>query len=78
MKVSRWYIFWVEGLTLRTGEKIQSVSGGRCTYTTMMGEALRVKESDLEVFEGLLADQGVTYTRHLTSYCPAGRGYKRS
>ena len=52
----RMFIVWIEGLSLKNGEKIKSVTNEGFEYTTSMQEALRVKESDVEEFKELMTD----------------------
>lgn len=47
MSTPRYYIIWIEGFDVRSGEKILSISDDGIEYTTSMSRALRVKPRDL-------------------------------
>ena len=67
------FIFWIEGLSLKNGEKIKSFTDSGIEYTTLMTEAIRVKEDDLTLVESYLYRHGIKgYTVAPTSYAPKG------
>jgi hypothetical protein len=53
------YVIWIEGLSPQRGEKIKSLDGEYCEYTTKMSEALRVKKEDIETVKAILKSKGV-------------------
>jgi hypothetical protein len=67
-----YYIFWVEGLSLKSGEKVKTLTDTGVDYTTQMTESLRVKPNDLGSVEAYMKRHGITYTTHKTSYAPKG------
>lgn len=67
------FIFWIEGLSLRRGEKIKSFTDSGIDYTTLMTEAIRVKDEDLELVKSYLYRHGIKgYTISRTNYVPKG------
>ena len=72
MKTNIYYIIWVEGLTLKRGEKVKSLTDTGVDYTTKMTEALRVKPNDLHNIKHYLGRHGITYTLHEVNYAPHG------
>ena len=77
------YVVWIEGLTLRTGEKIKAIKEGGFEYTTLMTKALRVKESDIPAFKALMEEREIAdwainsdNTFCKTSYTPKGTLWK--
>jgi hypothetical protein len=53
------YIIWVEGLSVRGGEKIKRVTKDGFEYTTEMTKALRVKPEDLKNFKQMMRNRGI-------------------
>ena len=66
------FIIWVEGLSLKTGEKVKDFTDTGVSYTTKMTEAIRVKRIDLFSVESYLNRHGISYTLHETTYAPYG------
>jgi hypothetical protein len=83
MAKENFYIVWIEGLTVRRGEKIFSLSDDQPRYTTSMVEAMRIRERDIPAmkewmeeneFASWVIDSPNTFIR--TSYVPKGTLYK--
>jgi hypothetical protein len=71
--MGKYNIIWVEGLSLRNGEKISKFTDSGADYTTLLTEALRFKESDLHSVHAYLKRHGIhNYSVHNTSYAPKG------
>jgi hypothetical protein len=70
-----YYIIWIEGLTVKTGEKILKLGEDYNEYTTYMTKALRVKEEHKRLVFNHLRSQGIAenfITFVSTNYAPAG------
>lgn len=85
MSKTQYYFIWIEGLTPRSGEKIESIvkdPDGEISveYTTMMTKALRVKGSDRSLVRDLLIEYGCIVKDYITfvptNYAPAGTVFK--
>jgi len=75
----KYYIVWIEGIGVRSGEKIKSFTNTGFEYTNLMTESMRVKESDIQQVLHYLKRHGIadfvlnspnTFIR--TSYVPKG------
>ena len=76
------YVVWIEGLSPQRGEKVLSLDGETCEYTTSMTRALRVKPEHVERVKGILRSKGVASwalegvgTFHKVHYAPKGTIY---
>lgn len=54
------FVVWIEGLSLKSGEKIKEVTPDGFKYTQSMQKALRVRQSDIEAFTELCRENGVS------------------
>lgn len=88
------YIVWVEGLSVRRGEKVAEVIDSkdrfgnhikRFKYTLSMTSALRVAEKDIPAFKDLMVELEIAdwvinsdKTFIPTSYCPDGLRWRPS
>ena len=66
------FIIWVEGLSLKTGEKVKDFTDTGVSYTTKMTDAIRVRGNDLIAVESYLNRHGISYTLHSTTYALKG------
>jgi hypothetical protein len=82
MKNAKYFIVWVEGLNLRTGEKIKSIKGDVIEYTTKMTEAMRFPVDREDEVSSLLKEYLASWvvespnTYHQTTYAPKGTMWK--
>ena len=75
---TKYVLVWIEGLSLRSGEKIKSINGDRIEYTTKMTEAMRFPTNKMDEVSDLLktilsawvVESPNTY--HETTYAPKG------
>ena len=77
------YVVWIEGLSAERGEKVLSLNGEHCEYTTSMTQALRVKPEHIDRVKGILRSKGVANwalegagTFHKVHYAPKGTIYQ--
>lgn len=75
-----YYVIWVEGLSLRSGEKVKRLTNHGYETTTKMTEALRVKSEDINDIKHYLKRHGVSdwalkSAFSVTSYAPSGTVY---
>jgi hypothetical protein len=72
-----YYIIWVEGLSCRTGEKVNDLTDTGVDYTTSMTKALRIRKEDYNYMEHYLKRHGIRNATYIiTSYAPKGTLYK--
>lgn len=57
MSKKKFFIVWIEGLTVKAGEKIFSLSDSQPRYTTKMLEAMRIREEDIPVMKDWMIEQ---------------------
>ena len=67
---TKYFIVWVEGLSLRSGEKIKYIVDGKIYYTTKMTEALRIPADRKGEFDEILKHLISGYTFHGSNYAP--------
>ena len=79
----KFFIMWIEGLTVRAGEKIFSLSDSQPRYTFSMVEAMRIREKDIPAMKSWMIEQEFASwvidspnTFIETSYVPKGTLYK--
>lgn len=71
----KYFIIWIEGISVRRGDKIKSLNHKGHEYTSYMTKAMRVKETDKERVKRWLVSNGITesfITFIKTSYVPKG------
>ena len=83
MSKNKLFIVWIEGLTVKAGEKICSLSDDQPRYTTSMRKAMRIREQDIPAmkdwmiekeFASWVIDSPNTFIE--TSYVPKGTLHK--
>ena len=79
IKMKRYFIVWIEGLSYKHGEKVSQLTDTGYDITTKMTEALRVKSEDIPEMKQYLKRHGVSdwcinsqNTFIGTSYAPKG------
>lgn len=77
-----YYVIWIEGLSVKKGEKLKTLSPFSHSYTTKMTEAMRIREYDIPVVLKILKEKNFapfvineqnTFIR--TTYIPKGTLY---
>lgn len=82
MKKKKYYIIWVEGWGYKDGEKVKALTDTGVSYTTLMTEAMRIRECDIHRMKHYMKRHGFTdwvineKTFIPTSYAPKGTLYK--
>lgn len=79
MTKNNFYIVWVEGLSVRKGEKIFSLSPDKPRYTTSMTQAMRIREVDIPAMKQWMVENDIadwvinnSNTFIKTNYLPKG------
>lgn len=78
----QYYIIWIEGFDYKNGEKVKQLTETSFSYTTKMGDAMRIRECDIPAMKHYMSRHGIaewvingsTFIR--TSYVPKGTLYK--
>jgi hypothetical protein len=79
----KYYIIWIEGLEYKDGEKVKGLTDTSFSYTTRMGNSMRIRECDIPKMKDYMREHNIaewvinshnTFIR--TSYVPKGTLYK--
>ena len=80
---TKYYVVWIEGLDVKTGEKVKRLTDTGFELTTKMGDAMRIRDCDIHYMKDYMKRHGVAdfvvngnYTFIKTSYVPKGTLYK--
>ena len=81
--MSKYFIVWIEGLSVRRGEKIKAITPQGIEYTLYMTEAMRFKNKHIPKAIDLMLENGIAtwaitnaYTFIGTNYAPTGTIFK--
>ena len=83
MKRQNYFIIWIEGLDVKSGEKVSSLTDFGVSYTNLMTNAMRIRECDIHRMKAYLKRHGFadwvingSNTFIKTNYIPKGTLYK--